>query len=222
MKLCRGDVANAAASTVFGNGDGDGERGDLVPKSTVTAASPWPATVTLPSSSTSATSSSLDPNLAHRVTSSACRRSTRPGRPRCSVSFGFSSAAGGNTSMRSSCGVGVRRARGAGGDPVGERACSRRESTSNRVPPPCGSGQRRLRAAAGCRPGFVRSTRRPSGLPGQDEVVGVGVVAAERELQPALAGERPVARPGVAAGPRQHRDDVVAEAPVAGFVAAHA
>ena len=54
----------------FANGDVTVTVATFVPKFTVIAASPWPDTVASPCSSTAATSSSLDPNRAHRVTSS--------------------------------------------------------------------------------------------------------------------------------------------------------
>ena len=57
-------------------------------------------------------------------------------------------------------------------------------------------------------------------LPGQDEMIGLGVVAAQRQLQAALAGQGAVTRAGVAADPRHHRNDVVAETPVDGFLRA--
>ena len=58
-------------------------------------------------------------------------------------------------------------------------------------------------------------------LPRQNEVVGLRIVAAQRQLQPALAGQGAVTGAGVAADPRHHRNDVVAETPVNGFLGAN-
>ena len=46
----------------------------------------------------------------------------------------------------------------------------------------------------------------------QDEVIALRIVAAQRQLQPALARQRSVARSGIAADPRHDGNDVVGEA----------
>src|SRR5262249_2366250 len=49
----------------------------------------------------------------------------------------------------------------------------------------------------------------PQSLPRQHEMIAVRIVAAQRQFQSALAGERAMTCPGIAAGPRHHGDDVV-------------
>src|SRR3954471_1631998 len=67
---------------------------------TLTAASPWPATVTLPSRLTLATSSSLEVNFAQRVTSSEWPSLYHARTTSCDTSFGFSTDVAGSTSRR--------------------------------------------------------------------------------------------------------------------------
>src|SRR5581483_578534 len=67
---------------------------------TLTAASPVPMIVTRPSSSTAATCSSDDENLAHAVTSSAWPSEYQARTTTRSLSCGLATAAGGNSSSR--------------------------------------------------------------------------------------------------------------------------
>src|SRR6516225_11334165 len=100
MKLLRVAAANSFGSGRAGSGEAMRLTATRLEYQTVTAASPWPATVTLPSALTAATRSSLLENLAQRVTSSAWPSEYQARTSTCSVSFGFSTAAAGSTSSR--------------------------------------------------------------------------------------------------------------------------
>ena len=87
-----------------------------------------------------------------------------------------------------------------------------RRAVVNRLPPPCdiaSVGFSSIRLLAGS---TGDSTRRAVAWRVRTRV-GIGVVAAQRQLEPALAGQRAVARTRVAADPREIGIDMVAEAP---------
>src|SRR5436190_14070017 len=94
-KLLRAASSKTRGSILFGNGETTTAEVTLLEYQTLTAASPWPATVTLPSRLTFATSSSLEVNFAHRVTSSEWPSLYHARTSSCAVSFGFSTDDGG-------------------------------------------------------------------------------------------------------------------------------
>ena len=106
--------------------------------------------------------------------------------------------------------IALRRRRRAGRDPVGNHVIlgrARREALAAAVR----DGQRRLQQhQAGRRIDLVDAPR--ARLPRQRQVVELGVVAPQRQLEPVLSGRRAVAGAGVAAGLREHGHDVIAEA----------
>ena len=107
-------------------------------------------------------------------------------------------------------GIALRRRRRAGGDPVREHVIlgrARREALAAAVR----DRQRRFQQHQAGRRIDPVDAPRPR-LPGQRQVVELGVVSAQRQLEPVLSGQRAVAGTRVAAGLREHRDDVIAEA----------
>ena len=99
-KLCRGDPANTFGSTGVFCGATIVVAATRLEYRTLMAASPWPSTLTLPSASTLATSSSLLENLAQWVTSALWPSAYQARTTICSASLGLSTAAAGNTSSR--------------------------------------------------------------------------------------------------------------------------
>ena len=105
--------------------------------------------------------------------------------------------------------VGLRRRGRAGGNPLREHAILRRPCAEPAAAAVRHRHRRLEQHQASRRFHWIDATR--GGLARQRQVVRLGIVAAQRQLQPALAGERPVARSGVAADPGQYRHHVVAE-----------
>ena len=120
-----------------------------------------------------------------------------------SVSLGLRIAAAGKTSMALNAGIVLVRPRRAGGDPVGEQAAIIGLSDFELAVRRRGHRHGRLAQQTGCGR-LLRIDAAAKGLPREDEMIARRIVAAQRELEAALAGERAVTGPRVAADARQH------------------
>ena len=175
------------------------------------AASPEPFIFTWPQSSTVATPSLLELNFTQRVTSAEWPSEYFARTTSCCSASGASTADAGNTSRPRICrslGDGAGRA---GGDPFFNHAVFERV-LGEALAAAMGNRERWLgddQACGGIGQGNAASHR----TAGQRVVIGVGIVAAQRELESIFPGQRAVARALVAAHLRHHRDDVIAEAP---------
>ena len=110
--------------------------------------------------------------------------------------------------MRGSSAFGGRRA---GGDPFGEdRVLGRIDVEPLAALVRHGAGRLEQQQAAA---GIARHDPPAQRAARDGESVALVIVAAQRELEAALAGRRAVAGAGIAAGLREDRLDVVAEAP---------
>ncbi len=103
------------------------------------------------------------------------------------------------------------RPRRAAGDPVGEDAIIRRTGF-DLLSAAVGYRLRRLKQEQAS-PRLISIDAPSQCLPRQCEMVAIGIVAAQRQFQSALAGQRTVTCPGVTTRPCHQRDDVIAKTP---------